>query len=146
MLKSSLMQPIRDTKQSFMKSAALLALAMVFSQIIGLISKGLIGSEFGLSAQVDAFLASNRLTETLFNLVAGGALASAFIPQFSAILDKNETGRAWKLASNIATILVSVLLFLCLLFLFLLHRWFVTFWFPVFHSTTPRWRRLPSSC
>jgi putative peptidoglycan lipid II flippase len=40
-----------------------------FFSAIGLLSKSLIGSIYGASAEVDAFFASNRLTETLFNLV-----------------------------------------------------------------------------
>ena len=63
---------------------------MVFSQLCGLLSKSLLGSTFGTSAELDAYLASNRLTETIFNLVAGGALASAFVPMFSTLLDRSE--------------------------------------------------------
>ena len=99
-----------------MKSASLLAAAMVFSQIIGLIAKGLIGSSFGASAEVDSFLASNRLTETIFNLVAGGALASAFVPTFSAMLDQSDKKGAWKLASNILNLLIATLTAISVLF------------------------------
>ena len=38
-----------------------------------------------------AFFAANRVSETLFLLVAGGALGSAFIPQFTGLLVKKET-------------------------------------------------------
>ena len=85
---------------------------MVFSQICGLLSKSLLGSTFGTSAELDAYLASNRLTETIFNLVAGGALASAFVPMFSTLLDRDDARGAWKLASNIVNILILVLLVL----------------------------------
>lgn len=104
---------------TFLKSTAILAAAMIFSQICGLISKSLLGSTFGTSAQVDAYLASNRLTETIFNLVAGGALASAFVPMFSTLLDQNDRTSAWKLASNVANILIAALTLITgVLFLF----------------------------
>ena len=46
--------------------------------------------------------------------MAGGALASAFVPTFSAMLDKdNKKEEAWLLASRIANNLFMVLLFLC---------------------------------
>jgi putative peptidoglycan lipid II flippase len=109
------MEADSQLKKGFLKSAALLAIAMVISQIIGLLSKSLIGSTFGASAEVDAFLASNRLTEILFNLVAGGALASAFVPMFSAMLDRKETRRAWQLASRLSVLLTLILAFLSLL-------------------------------
>ncbi len=114
---------MNDSKGSvssqFARSALVLAMAMVLSQLIGLLSKSLIGSIYGASAEVDAFLASNRLTETLFNLVAGGALGSAFVPAFSALLDRGDNRDAWKLASNVANIICAILIFLCVLgFLF----------------------------
>ena len=70
------------------RSALVLGCAMIFSQICGLLSKSILGSTFGASAEVDAYLASNRLTELIFNLMAGGALASDFVSTFSAMLDK----------------------------------------------------------
>ena len=98
------------------RSALVLGCAMIFSQICGLLSKAILGSTFGASAQVDAYLASNRLTETIFNLMAGGALASAFVPTFSAMLDReNEKEKAWLLASRIGNCLFLVLFFLCAL-------------------------------
>ena len=96
------------------RSALVLGCAMIFSQVCGLLSKSILGSTFGASAEVDAYLASNRLTELIFNLMAGGALASAFVPTFSAMLDKeNEKENAWLLASRIANCLFLVLFFLC---------------------------------
>ena len=96
------------------RSALVLGCAMIFSQVCGLLSKAILGSTFGASSQVDAYLASNRLTETIFNLMAGGALASAFVPTFSAMLDKeNEKEKAWMLASRIGNCLFLVLFFLC---------------------------------
>ena len=96
------------------RSALVLGCAMIFSQICGLISKAVLGSTFGASAEVDSYLASNRLTETIFNLMAGGALASAFVPMFSAMLDKEDKKeQAWLLASRIGNCLFMVLLFLC---------------------------------
>ncbi|MBQ6517488.1 MAG: hypothetical protein IJI14_02135, partial [Anaerolineaceae bacterium] len=96
------------------RSALVLGCAMIFSQICGLLSKAILGSTFGAGAEVDAYLAANRLTETIFNLMAGGALASAFVPTFSAMLDKeNEKEKAWLLASRIGNCLFLVLLILC---------------------------------
>lgn len=109
------MNETKDLTSRLARSASVLALAMVFSQVIGLLSKSVIGSYYGASSEVDAFLASNRLTETLFNLVAGGALCSAFVPSFSALLDKKDVRGAWRLASNIANSITALLVFLSVL-------------------------------
>ena len=48
------------------RSALVLGCAMIFSQICGLLSKAILGSTFGASAEVDAYLAANRLTVYFF--------------------------------------------------------------------------------
>ena len=87
-------------------------LAIIFSQITGLVRSIIVARTFGASAELDAFSYANRVSETLFLLVAGGALGSAFIPTFTGLLTKNETDAAWKLASslmNAVTLTLSLL-------------------------------------
>lgn len=84
--------------------------AMVLGQVLGLASKMLIARAFP-SAEVDAFLTANRVSETLFTLIAAGALGSAFLPTFTALLVRNERSSAWQLASsliNLMTLLLTV--------------------------------------
>ncbi|MEA3351986.1 MAG: murein biosynthesis integral membrane protein MurJ, partial [Chloroflexota bacterium] len=72
----------------------------------------LVADAFGTSPSMDAFNAANRVAETLFNLVAGGALGSAFIPTFTGLLTKGKNRTAWKLASavgNWALIILALL-------------------------------------
>lgn len=76
--------------------------AILFGQVTGLIRGILVARAFGASQELDAFFAANRVSETLFLLVAGGALGSAFIPTFTGLLAKKETQAAWRLASAIA--------------------------------------------
>ncbi len=115
MIEWTFMTANNDSLTQAAKSAAVLAIAMIFSQICGLLSKSIIGAFFGASAEVDCYMASNRLTETIFNLMAGGALASAFVPAFSALLDKDEKKDAWLLASHVANLLTFVLMIICVL-------------------------------
>ena len=51
-------------------------------------------------------MAGNRLAEMLFNLMAGGALASAFVPTFTGFLARDQRRRAWRLASSIANLVI----------------------------------------
>ena len=53
----------------------------------------MITDAFGTHAEMDAFNAANRVAELLFNLVAGGALASAFIPTFTGFLAQRRPRR-----------------------------------------------------
>jgi putative peptidoglycan lipid II flippase len=90
-------------------------LAFIFSQLAGLARSILVGHVFGTSAELDAFFAANRVSETLFTLIAGGALGSAFIPAFTGFLAKDERSSAWRLASGVANLIVLSLSLLAVL-------------------------------
>ena len=93
--------------------------AILFGQLAGLARGILVARTFGASPQLDAFLAANRVSETLFLLVAGGALGSAFIPTFTGLLARNEKDSAWRLASalaNAVTLTISLLAILLAVF------------------------------
>ena len=84
------------------RAAGTVMFAILLGQIAGLVRGVLVARAFGASPELDAFFAANRVSETLFLLIAGGALGSAFIPTFTGLLAKNETDTAWRLASSIA--------------------------------------------
>jgi len=90
--------------------------AIVLSQITGLARSIIVAGTFGASPELDAFTAANRVSETLFLLVAGGALGSAFIPMFTGLLAKNEKNSAWNLASSLANAVTLALSLLAVLF------------------------------
>jgi len=86
--------------------------AILLGQIAGLIRGVIVAHVFGASPELDAFFAANRVSETLFLLVAGGALGSAFIPIFTGLLAKKEMDSAWRLAfalANAVTLTLSLL-------------------------------------
>lgn len=88
--------------------------AILFGQLAGLASKILIASAFP-AAELDAFFSANRVSETLFTLIAAGALGSAFLPTFTSLLVKNERTSAWRLASSLINLVTLVLTIAALL-------------------------------
>jgi len=114
-------QPIKEStssNQQIARAAGTVMFAFIISNLVGLARGRVITNAFGTSAQVDSFNAANRIVEVLFNLVAGGALGSAFIPTFTGFLRREDHPGAWRLASgvislvSIVLILVSVLVFI----------------------------------
>ncbi len=93
------------------RAAGTVMLALVMSSLTGLLRQILVANTFGTQADIDAFNAANRVSETLFTLIAGGALASAFIPVFTDLITHERRQYAWKLASSIANIILVVLIF-----------------------------------
>jgi putative peptidoglycan lipid II flippase len=91
------------------RAAGTVMLAFLFSNLVGLARQVVIARAFGTGGVMEAFNAANRVAEVLFNLTAGGALASAFVPTFTSLLAKEDRQRAWKLASGVANLLLAVL-------------------------------------
>lgn len=102
-----------NANQQIVRAASTIMIAMILGQIFSLLSSMLIGRAYGTGNQNDAFLAANRLPDILYNLVAGGALASAFIPTFTTLLTRGERKTAWKLASSIANLVTLILVVIC---------------------------------
>lgn len=91
------------------RAAGLVMIAFVFSQLTGLVYQVLVANTFGTDQSMDAFNAANRVSETLFRLIAGGALGSAFIPTFTQLLVKEDQDRAWQLASAVGNLVLMVI-------------------------------------
>ncbi|MGQ9554815.1 MAG: murein biosynthesis integral membrane protein MurJ, partial [Anaerolineae bacterium] len=81
--------------------------AFVLSRLLGLAREMAISSHFGTSGELDAYLAAFRIPDILFQLMAGGALASAFIPTFAGLLANNDNRTAWRLVYDLIRILVA---------------------------------------
>lgn len=103
---------VTTANRQIARAASVVMLTFVFGKLIGLASYLLLGRTFGTSLELDAYLAANRVSETLFNLVAGGALGSAFIPMFTTLLTQDDRRGAWRLASAIINLVLVVLIVL----------------------------------
>lgn len=88
--------------------------ATVVARLLGLARQMIVGNLFGTTLEMDAFAAANVVTETLYLVVAGGALASAFIPVFTGLLTRDDRPGAWRLASRVANLILLVVSLLSL--------------------------------
>lgn len=89
-------------------------LFFVLSRALGLVREIVIAAQFGTSPSMDAYVAAFRIPDLLFNLVAGGALASAFIPPFSKLLTDGDTHGSWRLATQVINLVFVVVAGLCI--------------------------------
>lgn len=90
------------------RAAGTVMLAIVFGQVMSLLRSMLVARAFPLG-ELDAFYAANRVSETLFTLIAAGALGSAFLPTFTGFLVKGEKTAAWNLAVSMANLVALAL-------------------------------------
>jgi putative peptidoglycan lipid II flippase len=97
------------------RAAGIVMAATMCARLLGLVRQMIVGHLFGTTMEMDAFAAANVITETLYLVVAGGALASAFIPVFSGLLARGDRPGAWRLASQAANLIFLVVALLSIL-------------------------------
>jgi putative peptidoglycan lipid II flippase len=95
--------------RSLTRSAFIVMIGLVLSQLAGLLKNIVVARAFGTGAGYDAFATANRLPEFLFTVIAGGALASAFIPTYTAFLVEENRKAADRLASAVGSWLFILL-------------------------------------
>ena len=101
------------------RAATIVMAFFIVSRGLGLVRDIVISHQFGTSRVLDAYFAAFNVPDFIFNIVAGGALGSAFIPTFAAALAVGDSGRAWRLASaviNLALILTTAIAILLAVF------------------------------
>jgi putative peptidoglycan lipid II flippase len=98
-----------ERRTQLARAAALVVGAYVLSRVLGLGREIIIGREFGTTRELDAYLAAFRIPDLIFQLIAGGALGSAFIPTFTTYLARSREKDAWSLASSIVNLVLAVL-------------------------------------
>jgi putative peptidoglycan lipid II flippase len=106
---------VSSSTRQIARAATLVMALFLLSRIAGLAREMIIGARFGTSADLDAYLAAFRVPDLLFQLVAGGALGSAFIPVFTGCLTRRDLTGGWRLFSAVTNLVLIVLTVLAVL-------------------------------
>jgi putative peptidoglycan lipid II flippase len=93
-------------------SAIVIGLAGIASRLLGLIRDRLLASSFGAGDILDAYYAAFRIPDTIYGLLVAGALSAALVPVFTQTQAAKGEKTAWRLISDLLTILVESLLVL----------------------------------
>ncbi len=102
-----------------LQAATIVMSFFIASRVLGVVRDIVISHQFGTSRALDAYFAAFSVPDLVFNVLAGGALGSAFIPSFAAALAVGDTRRAWQLASailNLAFIVLTAISAILMLF------------------------------
>ncbi len=100
--------------RSIARAGLIVTIGFLASRVLGWARLAVITNQFGASRDLDAFLAAFRIPDTLFQLVAAGAVGSALIPVVTELLGAGEEERAWRVVSTIFDLAVLVLVPLAL--------------------------------
>jgi putative peptidoglycan lipid II flippase len=90
------------------RSAALVALGILCSRVVGLVRQRVIAHYFGLTTDAaDAWAAGIKIPNFLQNLFGEGALSASFIPVYASLLERDRR-EADRVAGAIAALLVLI--------------------------------------
>lgn len=113
-------QPPLPGRSLVFRAAGLVAALALLSRVVGLLREIVVRQYLGVTTvEATAFDIAGRLPETIFLIIAGGAIGSAFIPTFSAYLARDDEAGSWRLFSaviNLLTITTTVLSVLAMIF------------------------------
>src|SRR5579859_1630989 len=108
----------RLTTSGIARSAMLVIMLLLAAKLVSLVEQKVALDRFGITLAWDTYTVANAIPEQLYNLLAGGALAFAFIPIFGEFLARDDREGAWRLASNtLNTIFLAVVVIATLTFI-----------------------------
>ncbi len=87
----------------------LLMMGYLASRGLGLIRQILFNAMFGTGPEANAYYAAVRLPDTLFTLIAGGALIQAFVPVFISFEKDHGREETWRLTSLVFNVMLVTL-------------------------------------
>jgi putative peptidoglycan lipid II flippase len=93
---------------TLVRSAGVIGIATMTSRVLGLIRDQVLAYFFGAGDAMDAFRIAFRLPNLLRDLFAEGALSAALVPTFTRALAAGGRTAAWRLASNVITVLLLI--------------------------------------
>ena len=108
--------PVGSSAARILVNASLiLTVAALASRLLGWVRLLVIGSQFGVSRELDAYFAAFRIPDAIFQLVVAGALSAALIPVFASYRARGQDREAWQLASSVINLVLIALAGLSLL-------------------------------
>ncbi len=102
------------------RNAGIVSLAVMASRLLGLVRDQVFAALFGAGLQYDAFLTAFRVPNLLRDLLAEGALSSAFVTTFTQTLQSKGREEALRLSNRVATLSIIVITIISIL------AWFFT--------------------
>jgi putative peptidoglycan lipid II flippase len=93
---------------SIAEASFVLMASFFFSAALGAVRQVLFNAQFGVSMEANAYYAAFRLPDTLFSLIAGGALSSAMIPVLLSTRREDGESAGWRLVNLVTTTLLAV--------------------------------------
>ncbi|GCE10666.1 lipid II flippase MurJ [Tengunoibacter tsumagoiensis] len=95
------------------RATMILTVSFIASRVLGLLRTAMFTGILGSGKFSDAYIQASLIPDTVFAIVAGGALSSAFIPVFTRYMtgEQDEDG-AWHIANTALTVTTTIMIIL----------------------------------
>jgi putative peptidoglycan lipid II flippase len=101
---------------TLIRATTIVSLALLVSRVFGMLRTILFAAAFPYGTTTDAYTIAFTLPDAIFNIVAGGALASAIIPIFNDyMVKKRDRKTAWYVASAALNTSMVLLVVFCII-------------------------------
>ncbi len=101
---------------TLIRATTIVSAALLISRVFGLLRTSLFAATFNYGATTDAYTLAFTLPDAIFNIVAGGALASAIIPVFNDyMVRRKDRATAWRVASMALNTAMIALVAFCII-------------------------------
>src|SRR5664279_118002 len=118
-------KPTRQTTRQLARSTLVVIFAFGAAKAVSLLQTFIIAEKFGVTSAWDTYVTANSIPDLIFTLIAGGALAFAFIPVFGGLLARGDTDGAWHTASHVINTIFCTAFFFSII-AFLAAPWIIT--------------------
>ena len=104
-----------SSKTRLVKSVIIVMVSMVLSRLTGFFRQMLIPNILGSqSMEADALNAAFTLTNFMYNLLLGGAIAAALIPVLTRYISRDEEERGWRAVSTFINFTMLLTIIVCI--------------------------------
>lgn len=96
-------------RAQIVRAATIVVVAFIASRLLGVLRDMVITYYFGIDTlEAEAYAIAIRFPDTIFYIIAGGALGSAFIPTFSAYFVREDAAGGWRLFAAVTNLVLVV--------------------------------------
>src|SRR3954467_12276999 len=113
---AALETPATQQTRRIARNTAIFSIATGLSRIAGLVREIVASSYFATSGPFSAFTIAFQVPNVVRSLFADAALSAAFVPVFTEMLEQNRRKEAFRLASTLFFLILTVLSAIAVLF------------------------------
>jgi putative peptidoglycan lipid II flippase len=99
---------VYDRMRRLAQAALVVLTGYLASRVLGVIRSIVIAAHFGTGTEASAYIAAIAVPDTVFQVLVGGAVGSAFIPVFQRYLARDREDDAWRMTSSVINLGVLV--------------------------------------